>query len=47
MNDVIEKKLVQQINRRLDGERLKLSRYYSRSFNELGRCYVHSNAQAR
>jgi hypothetical protein len=43
MNDVIEKKLVQQINRRLDGERLKLCRYDSRSFNELGRYYVIDN----
>jgi hypothetical protein len=43
MNDVIEKKLVQQINRRLDGERLKLCRYDSHSFNELGRYYVIDN----
>ena len=43
MNDVIEKKLVQQINRRLAGERLKLCRYDSRSFNELGRYYVIDN----
>ena len=35
-----EKSLVQRINRKLDGERLKLCRYDSPSFNELGRCYV-------
>jgi hypothetical protein len=43
MNNLIEKNLVQQINRRLDGERLKLCRYDSHSFNELGRCYVIDN----
>ena len=43
MNVLNEKSLVQGINRKLDGERLKLCRYDSPSFNELGRCYVIDN----
>ncbi len=35
-----EKKLLQKINRKLDGERLKLCRHDSRSFSNLGRCYL-------
>jgi hypothetical protein len=40
MNALNEKTIVQRINRKLDGERLKLCRYDSPLFNELGRCYV-------
>jgi hypothetical protein len=43
MNVLNEKTLVQRINRKLDGERLKLCRYDSPSFNELGRYYVIDN----
>jgi|Laugresbdmm110dd_1035094.scaffolds.fasta_scaffold150970_1 hypothetical protein len=35
-----EKALVQRINRKLENERIRLCRYDSRDFLELGRCYA-------
>jgi hypothetical protein len=43
MNVLNEKSLVQRINRKLDGERIKLCRYDSRWINNLGRCYLIDN----
>ena len=43
MNVFNEKSRVQRINRKLDGERLKLCRYDSRWINNLGRCYLIDN----
>ena len=43
MNILNEKSLVQRINRKLDGERLKLCRYDSHWINNLGRCYLIDN----
>jgi hypothetical protein len=43
MNLFSEKTLVQRINRKLNGEQVKLCRHDSPWFNELGRCFVIDN----